>query len=847
MTAPAFRSQGDDSSIKNLLPGDPLGEHFLKYFNHGWRFILARTPEEGERPQWITEKRYPLEPRDLWELYKDPEYLLGLGFGSYTMFIAADIDARSKNHPNRSRRRFDEVLEAMEEIGLCRPIILRSSDSGGLHLYWFLPEATHSFSLAIAAKRALNKSKVKFRLIDGQLELFPNPKAYDFDKVRNFKPLRLPLQTGSCLLDWNLEPVIGSVNTLLHWADWSAEGQDLDRLEVAMREAVEWHRKELRFRRRRFSVEQFMADLQHQIQTGWTGYGQTNFLLWKFAMQGIIFERLQGEDLVKWMLETAKKAPGYEEFCRHQHEIEKRVKEWAKSAQGHYYPYPGNPARDKTFKQVVGEELYREKAEPYAKSKQRREEVIEQVKEIVALLKGNNEFPKLATKRLKAIRAKSVEVYKGGASPATLYQEEYKYLWHPEYDHLYREKREGVNRDSSVEKEARMPIIWYEREFRLKRLESRRVKGLQVNVHTEGFLLAPAWLAVGNPSTSFKGDEEEKEDTREDKGNQEESQVEGETSHSEGEMIPEPVNDCNLSLDTDLFCPAFLQIFLVQGADGNSTNSKNSNSSNTNSNAINSNPIEINFSSIDSNLIDLIGSSVLNLLVEVLNLDISEINQANNPQTDRESTTKEQINSLKGSNNKYCLYLGSSEAQSKNDQNSHNKGLSIVEISLYNADSREEIETCKPSASSVELNSGSESVSKGIPSDNSNQASYRLNLSQVLDKWQKVAQTENAGTEEMSEQERVSLSYRQAIKLKLQAFREAKELVHMFCKTQGLRLASGLHKLLEGLLKNCLLQRCKSPSLQAEAAEWLEAHRGEIESQANNLDIFWDYFGDLVF
>jgi hypothetical protein len=49
------------------------------------------------------------------------------------------------------------------------------------------------------------------------------------------------------------------------------------------------------------------------------------------------------------------------------------------------------------------------------------------------------------------------------------------------------------------------------------------------------------------------------------------------------------------------------------------------------------------------------------------------------------------------------------------------------------------------------------------------------------------------------------------------------------------------------LLKNCLLQRCKSPSLQAEAAEWLEAHRGEIESQANNLDIFWDYFGDLVF
>lgn len=341
MTKPLFSSQGDDSSRKDLLPGDPLGQHFLKYFNHGWRFILAQTPEEGERVQWRTETRYPLEPRDLWELHQDPEYLLGLSFGSYTMFIAADIDSKSKNHPNRSRRRFDGVLEAMEGIGLCRPIILQSSDSGGLHIYWFLPQAAHSFSLAIAAKRALNKADIHFRLIDGQLELFPNPKAYDLEKVRNFRPLRLPLQAGSYLLDRNLERVNDSVHTLVHWADWSANGQDLETLEVAMGEAVEWHKKELRFRRRRNSIEQFRADLQNQIQTGWESYGQTNFLLWKFAMYGIIFEGLEGEELVKWMIETATKARGYERFCRHQHEIEKRVKDWAKCAQQYYYPYPG--------------------------------------------------------------------------------------------------------------------------------------------------------------------------------------------------------------------------------------------------------------------------------------------------------------------------------------------------------------------------------------------------------------------------------------------------------------------------------------------------------------------------
>ena len=64
MGAPAYDYH--NSSSKRLLPLDSQGKRFIQYFYHGWSFIEAPVPEWGERPCWRTEKRYPMEPRNIW-------------------------------------------------------------------------------------------------------------------------------------------------------------------------------------------------------------------------------------------------------------------------------------------------------------------------------------------------------------------------------------------------------------------------------------------------------------------------------------------------------------------------------------------------------------------------------------------------------------------------------------------------------------------------------------------------------------------------------------------------------------------------------------------------------------
>ncbi len=530
MTAPTPLNIQDNSQNKCLSPEEPLGQRFTHWYNHGWRFLLALTPEEGERPSWHMETRYPLEPRDLWDLYKDPEVLLGLCIGKYSRYLMGDIDIRSKNHPNNNPERYEGILKAMEEIGLCRPIVVRSSDSGGLHVYWYLPYAVHSFSLALAAKRALNKAEQHYKLIDGQLELFPNPKEHDPGRITNFKSHRLPLQTGSFLLDWELQPISKSVGTLMDWADWSAEGQDMALLEEAMAKAQTWLKEQHYFYKKRVSVEQFALDLQTHIETGWTGYGQTNFLLWKFAMNGIIFERLQDEELVQYMLETALNAPGYDRFCRHRREIEKRVRDWAKCAQKYYYPYQGKPPRDKTLKEVLASNNNIDKVVPFAKSRERREKKIKEVVCVVAVLRVEGNLPAGADKRIKTMIEKSKKMYSEGFSKDTLYKKEYKYLWHPDYESV---KEWGVNPDSVVSKYPVLPDPWNEEKEKPKERQDKGFESLQVETPTVGVVFPQ----IG--------------------------EQERETERSEGRIIGEEVNLLNPSLERVsliFHCSIILQI-----------------------------------------------------------------------------------------------------------------------------------------------------------------------------------------------------------------------------------------------------------------------------------------------
>jgi hypothetical protein len=81
---------------------------------------------------------------------------------------------------------------------LSATLLIRSSHSGGLHLYLPLPELVKTFDLAVALHHCL--SAQGFAIASGTLEIFPNPKPYGVEKIIHYNGHRLPLQPASGLL-----------------------------------------------------------------------------------------------------------------------------------------------------------------------------------------------------------------------------------------------------------------------------------------------------------------------------------------------------------------------------------------------------------------------------------------------------------------------------------------------------------------------------------------------------------------------------------------------------------------------------------------------------------------------
>ncbi|MGF1979795.1 MAG: hypothetical protein RMY30_029995 [Nostoc sp. CmiSLP01] len=412
-----------------LEPLDPLGQRFLEYFHHGWGFIYAPTPKSGERPQWQTETRYPLQPRNLWQQYLNPGVLLGLRFTKETNYLLIDLDRKSPLHPSNSRIKYQQLLASLEEIGLCRPIPIQSSDSAGLHIYYFLEEKQHSYTLACAIQQTLEAAG--FKIKGGELEIFPNCKVYSKGSPSNFNAHRLPLQTGSYVLDDCLEPWSDDIEDFLNAADWSAKGQDYEALAQALVRANS--KKIIKFPyRQRNAAEQWRHDLEERISEGWTGPGQTNELLKDIARYGLVFRQLSGQTLVDYMVITACQSPGYVNWCRHQHEIEQRAKDWAKCCEGFYTPYPGIPQRVNSYKEQFGT-VDENKIINLHPNSQRQQETIERIRSIVAQLQQTETFPLKTSDRAQAIIAASKAQYGKGVSQTTLHKPIYLPLWHPDH------------------------------------------------------------------------------------------------------------------------------------------------------------------------------------------------------------------------------------------------------------------------------------------------------------------------------------------------------------------------------------------------------------------------------
>lgn len=391
-------------------------DDFLALFPHRYDYIYASHTSPGERPQWQTESRYPLSDR----LIQQGSYLYGVRFSTQTQYCLLDIDVGSAYHPNQDPLAVGRIADALEPLGLVSYVSCTSSYSQGLHLYFPFEEPQNAWQLSTAITTLLENRG--FKCQPGQLEVFPNSKLYVVDGTPNlFNAHRLPLQTGSYLLNSQLQPTRSTPEAFVQQWRWCQQRNDInaDRLEQILQQS----------RRRRHRVSQradkFLNDLNAEIEPGWTGKGQTNYLLGRITMRTYVFHHvihgglpLSGDALVEAIVSIAESLPGYREWCGHQHEIHQRAAEWARCVENsHYFPYGTQKGKYKVKNQLSVSEVEKTWNEQRAQTAQ------DKIQAAMDDLVAAGQLPEKVTTRFKKLTEYGI----GGS---TLYK--YKALWHPD-------------------------------------------------------------------------------------------------------------------------------------------------------------------------------------------------------------------------------------------------------------------------------------------------------------------------------------------------------------------------------------------------------------------------------
>ena len=408
MKPPTTRAQRNP-----LLPTDPDGKRLCDLFGqYLWKPITAELPDDATaKPQWQTQTKYPLRPRVLWSLWQDANTLIGVRFGHTTSYALIDLDAGSLYG---SAEGVADIRAALETIGITRTLLLRSSWSGGLHLYLPLPEAVPTFDLAVSLKECLKAQGISLKA--GQVEIFPNVKAFGVSIFVEYAAHRLPLQpgSGSCQLDDALNPMASSLTRFLWQWEQSAPQQDLETLRQALTIGRDNHRK--RPKRKTRPVESWKLDLETEMAEGWSGHGQTNALLKTIACYGRVFEGLGGEALVEYVHRISLSRPGYEPYCGHQADILRRCQAWARASEHYYWPLGTTPTRESRTLAI---------AQACPVNQQRSEEALSRIQRAIGELRQLQALPEAITARAKAISQMA------SVSLRTLYK--HLSLWHPDH------------------------------------------------------------------------------------------------------------------------------------------------------------------------------------------------------------------------------------------------------------------------------------------------------------------------------------------------------------------------------------------------------------------------------
>ena len=425
-------------SHSRLSPVSPIVTKLLKFFSHHWDFILKR---EGE--SWYTETRYILNPRNFESFWQDPKISLGLRFGGQTKFGCLDLDKNSNNNPLVNPKRYRKLLKSLRKIGIKRTILIRSSNSRGVHVFFFLPEEINSFDLACALFRVLSENG--FEIKAGQLEIFPNTKRYKKkgEGFSLFNGLRVPMQPGSgatLLNPKTFEPVSGGAAEFVELMNSSVNRQDFELLSECCNAARDWY---CNFALKSKNRTQWQKDLEYSLRFGFTGSGQTNDILKNLANLGRVFYGADTvPDLAKFIHERVIELPGYKDHCGHQDEIEKRAFEWATSAINYWSIWASNPQRKQNFTELWAEQERRAGVEPEVKAAHRgRWGLVNQKRSDDTMIRLKtiltehplNTMPKGVLKRLNFINEQCLDRFGTKFSRNTLSKLQYRSLWHPKY------------------------------------------------------------------------------------------------------------------------------------------------------------------------------------------------------------------------------------------------------------------------------------------------------------------------------------------------------------------------------------------------------------------------------
>mgnify|MGYP001797175379 CR=1 FL=1 len=321
----------DRNALRSLKPSRSEGSSNLKSFQHFPKQTVASPSREADhdffdiwttlpswspiikKPDgWITivnrsGKKVPLVLGTVESHYRR-HIILGKRFGKLTNYLMIDVDTGSPFHPRKGG--IDPILDAMESLGLCRHLLIRSSASEGLHIYFPLEEPVSAWGIACAAHAALTTAGVT--IAGGICELFPNKKSFNSELNGH----RLPLQDGSFGLDDEFRCISNAKSVFLKQWQLCAAGQDETVLAALLAEKPGAIPRPL------------SASALPPI--AWTGKGQSNEVMKQLVNYGdAVMGHRTIQALGDWIVAIAPQLPGFHQFASEESRNDLTRRSWA--------------------------------------------------------------------------------------------------------------------------------------------------------------------------------------------------------------------------------------------------------------------------------------------------------------------------------------------------------------------------------------------------------------------------------------------------------------------------------------------------------------------------------------